>query len=73
MAKNDKWFKKENWSYIPISAAGWLTYVPFIGFLVFSFWAVEQQTDNFAGAFFDVFPYWIGAVVIMHWFAGHKS
>jgi hypothetical protein len=71
--KNKPWFIQRHWSYIPISSMGWITYLPFIAFLVGSFYLVGQHTNSTLGAFFDVFPYWVSAVVIMHWFANHKS
>ena len=67
------WFAKRHWSYIPICVWGWLTYIPFISFLLFSLNAVSENTDSIAGAMFDAFPYWVCAVIIMHWFASHKS
>lgn len=71
--KRGAWFVKVRWSYIPVSTMGVLSYVPFIGFLVFSLWAVQQNTNNALGAIFDVFPYWVSAGVIMHWLASNKS
>lgn len=72
-AKKGAWFVQTRWSYIPVSTMGALTYVPFLAFLTGSLWAVWQHTDNPLGALFDAFPYWVGAVVVMHWFASHKT
>lgn len=72
-ATSKPWFVQRHWSYIPSSLQGWLTYIPFIAFLVGSLYAVSENTNSMLGAMFDVFPYWVSAVVIMHWIAGHKS
>ena len=72
-ARKGAWFVERHWSYLPVSLMGWLTYVPFVLFLFASLWAVQQNTNNALGAFFDVIPYWVSAAVVMHWIAGHKS
>lgn len=72
-SKNDTWFIKTRGSYLPVSLMGWLTYVPFILFLAFSLWAVQQHTNNILGGLFDVIPYWVSAAVIMHWIGSLKS
>lgn len=67
------WFVKRHWSYIPVSFIGWLTYIPFTLYMIGTIMAVSENTNSIAGAFFDVFPYWICGIVIMHWIASHKS
>lgn len=67
------WYVKRHWSYIPVNAMGWLTYIPFTAYMIGTLMAVAENTDSITGAFFDAFPYWVCGVVIMHWLASHKS
>lgn len=68
-----KWFKKLRGSYIPSSWQGWLTYIPYVTFLVITFMAVNRQEHSASDVFFGIFPYWICAAIVMQWLAGRKS
>ena len=72
--KSDKWFKKVRGSYLPCSWQGWLTYIPFIGYMVLSYYVVYQHNENsVVDIIIGVFPQWIAATVIMTWLAQRKS
>ncbi|MEI7522467.1 MAG: hypothetical protein WCJ86_03290 [Candidatus Saccharibacteria bacterium] len=71
--KKGAWFVKIRGSYIPVSWQGWLTYVPFIGFLV-SVLSVAFRTQNSASdIFYMVFPQWVASAVVMTWIASRHS
>jgi len=71
--KKSKWFKQVRGSYIPISWQGWLTYVPYIYFLMATAWSVNRSADSISDALFNIVPYWVSAIVIMSWIAKRKS
>lgn len=75
MAKkhSGKWFVKLRGSYIPCSWQGWLTYIPYISFLVITFMIVNRHEHSASDVLFGIFPYWICAAIIMQWLAGRKS
>lgn len=68
-----KWFVKLRGSYIPCNWRGWLTYIPFVGFLVAVLAVAITTQDTLAQVFLVVFPQWIAAAVVMTWVASHKS
>ncbi|MEO5499021.1 MAG: hypothetical protein ABIR46_00810 [Candidatus Saccharimonadales bacterium] len=71
--KKGAWFIPIHWSYLPASWQGWLTYIPFIVFLIGTFMIVDRNTQDLWALGFILFPYWICGVVVMHWIAGHKG
>lgn len=73
MAKSDKWFKKVRGSYLPNSWQGWLTYVPFIYFLIITFMAVDRSSHSVSDTVINLFPYWVSGAVVMTWIASKKS
>jgi hypothetical protein len=73
MSKTKAWFIPVRWSYLPNSWQGWLSYIPFTAFLVITFIAVDRNSHSVSDTLFGIFPYWVGAAVIMQWFASNKS
>ncbi|HSW80110.1 MAG TPA: hypothetical protein VLG47_05025 [Candidatus Saccharimonadales bacterium] len=69
----DAWFIKIRGSYLPNSWQGWLTYIPFVGYLVLSFSAIFQLTDSLLVMVYLLVPAWVGAAVVMTWIAQRKS
>lgn len=67
------WFIPLDWSYLPASWQGWLTYIPFIAYLAATFFIIDAGASSLASTLFAVLPYWVSGVVIMHWLASHKS
>lgn len=67
------WFYKVRGSYLPATWQGWLTYVPFIVFLLWSWTYIFNTTDSVVTAILLVFSAWIASVVVMTWVAKNKS
>ncbi|MEI6480949.1 MAG: hypothetical protein WCO19_01450 [Candidatus Saccharibacteria bacterium] len=72
-SKKSKWFKQVRGSYIPVAWQGWLTYIPYIGFLGVSAWVAQSNAGSGIGAVIGVVPYWVSALVIMSWIAKRTS
>jgi hypothetical protein len=68
-----KWFRRVRGSFLPSSWQGWLTYVPFILFLLTVLQAAIRHSHSVSDAFYVIFPQWVAAAVVMHWLAGQKS
>jgi hypothetical protein len=52
---------------------GWLTYLPFIGYLVFSFAASTIYTSSAVVAVLFVVPNWTAAGVVMTYIAAQNT
>lgn len=71
--KKGAWFYKIRGSYLPATWQGWMTYIPFVGFLLWS-WTIAMETqETLAEVALVVFPAWIAAAVVMTWLASKKS
>ncbi|MDB5163586.1 MAG: hypothetical protein JWS12_203 [Candidatus Saccharibacteria bacterium] len=68
-----KWFMKVRGSYLPSSAVGWLTYIPYTAYLVGVLVFVLNQSYSFWHGLFIVLPNWIAAVAVMNYLAARKS
>ena len=73
MAKNNKWFKKVRWSYIPCKWQGWLLYIPMIIFLSTVVVNTNRNTHSVSDFLYQILPYFVCMGVIMHWIASNKS
>ncbi len=74
MSKHNKaWFIKVRGSYLPNSWQGWLTYIPFTGFLLTVLVAALRHEHSVSDVFYAIFPQWVAAAVVMTWLAMHKS
>jgi hypothetical protein len=78
MAKNkkkekNKWFVAVRGSYLPSITIGWLTYIPFLAYLLFAVIAGASKTDSTALAILFIVPNWVAAAVVMTYLAAHKS
>jgi len=72
-SKSNKWFVPVRGSYLPNNKMGWLTYIPFVSYLVFA-WAIGwRDTDSASMAVLFIVPNWVAAVVIMTWIAKRTS
>jgi hypothetical protein len=67
------WFKAVRGSYLPASAAGWLTYIPFIGYLVFSFVVGILKTSSVLVAIMVIVPNWVAATAVLTYVASKKT
>jgi hypothetical protein len=68
-----KWFIKVRGSYLPANWKGWLTYIPFVAFLLVVLVHAFDVKSNAADIFYMVFPQWVAAAVVMTWIASRKS
>lgn len=71
--KKGAWFIKVRGSYLPCSWQGWLTYIPFLIFLLTVLVAAVRTQHSVSDVFYMVFPQWVAAVVVMTWVANNKS
>jgi len=67
------WFAQVRGSYIPVSWQGWLTYIPFVAYLVYSLVVAFDYTGNTLKAILWIVPNWVAATVIMTWIARRTS
>ena len=72
-ARPGAWFVTVRGSYLPASSAGWLTYVPFIAYLIFALVVGIKETSSIAVATLFIVPNWAAAAVIMTYLASKKS
>ncbi len=67
------WFVKVRGSYLPCTWQGWLTYVPYVVFLVAAFLMVDKTSHSASDTLIGIVPYWVSAAVVMTWLARTKS
>jgi len=72
-SKKDRWFKPVRGSYLPNNWKGWLTYLPFVAYLVFSAVYAWQAADNRSQAVLFIVPNWIAAALVITWIAKRTS
>jgi hypothetical protein len=71
--KKGAWFYRVRGSYLPATWQGWLTYIPFVGFLVWTLsWGINSN-KTVAEAALLIFPSWIASAAAMTWLAKQKS
>jgi hypothetical protein len=78
MAKKPKirkgaWFVRLRGSYLPVSLPGWLTYIPFTAYLVYSWFVAFAYTGNNLKAVLWIVPNWVAAAVVMTYVAKRTS
>ena len=71
--KSKSWFIKVRGSYLPNNKFGWLTYIPYIAYLVYSVWVGFSYTTSKQIAILYIFPNFVGAAVVMTYLASKKS
>jgi hypothetical protein len=71
--KKGAWFYKVRGSYLPATWQGWLTYVPFVLFLMTVLMAAIRTQHSVSDVFYMVFPQWVAAAVVMTWVAARKA
>lgn len=68
-----QWFIKVRGSYLPNNASGWLTYIPYTGFLILTIMYVMTNGYDWTAAMLVLFPNWVAALVVMNWIAERHS
>ena len=71
--KKGAWFVRIRGSYLPMSPQAWLTYIPYIAYMVGVLIFVIQRKEPFWLAVFIAVPNWVAASFIMTWVAKQKS
>lgn len=71
--KAGAWFIRVRGSYLPASPEGWLTYIPFTAYLVFSMLIAWQDSPSHGIAVLYIIPNWVAAAVVLTWVAARKS
>lgn len=71
--KKGAWFVRVRGSYIPCSLAGWLTYIPYVAYILGVWWYATNQQWDFLLGLFVIAPNWIAALVVMTYIASRKS
>jgi hypothetical protein len=69
----NKWFKSIRGSYLPISSKGWLTYLPFIAYLIVSFYLTWKLNAAVFARVYLVAVQWLLAGILMTLIAKQKS
>lgn len=72
-SRKGAWFVSVRGSYLPASLAGWLTYIPFTAYLIYSWFVAFAYTGNDLKAVLWIVPNWVAAAVIMTWIARATS
>jgi len=72
-SKKDKWFIPVRGSYLPNNWLGWLTYLPFTAYLLFTLYFGWHDTDTHQQAILFIVPNWVAAAAIMTWIAKRTS
>ena len=72
-ARKGAWFVAVRGSYLPVSWQGWLTYIPFIAYLIFSMQVAKDVTESVAAAVLVIVPNWVAATIVMTWLAKRTS
>jgi hypothetical protein len=71
--KKDKWFISTRGSYLPNSNKGWLTYIPYFVYLLFSFILVWEVSAAEVVKVYLILVQWAFAGLFMTWLAKNKS
>lgn len=71
--KNGKWFIKVRGSYLPNSPAGWLTYIPYVGYVVGVTGLALHERYGFVTTALVLIPNWVAAAAIMELLAANHS
>lgn len=71
--KKGAWFVRVRGSYIPVSGKGWLTYIPYLAYLIYTVIVAFAYTGNNFKAVLWIIPNFVAAAVIMTWVAKQKS
>jgi hypothetical protein len=71
--KKGAWFVPVRGSYLPASTAGWLTYIPYTAYLVFTLVVGMNDVKPWTKSVLYIVPNLVAATVIMTYIAARKS
>lgn len=66
-------FRKFGWIYIPVTIAGWILTVIYVGISVYTLARIGQNYDSLRSSLIRFFPYFICFSVVWFWIAGNTS
>lgn len=69
----DIWFKPVRGSYIPANSKGWLTYIPFIAYLLSTFFITRDYEVSRLSKIYLIIVQWAFAAILMTMIAREKS
>jgi hypothetical protein len=72
-SKSSSWFISVRGSYLPNSWEGALTYIPFIGYIVFITLEILNHNGTFKYKTLLIVSQWIFTAMVMTWFAKNHS
>jgi len=72
-SSHQKWFIRVRGSYLPQSSQGWLTYIPYVTYLLGSLIYVIHHNYDLWISVFILIPNWVAAAAIMNWVAANNS
>lgn len=70
---NRAWFIRVRGSYLPNSRQGWLTYIPFVAYLIAVMVIIGNETTSWLMKFLMITVQFIAAAVVMTWVAATHS
>jgi hypothetical protein len=71
--KKGAWFVSLRGSYIPVSSAGWWTYVPYVAYLALVFIYAVKDISSLAVKIVFIAVTWFAATLVMTYIASKKS
>ena len=69
----NKWFKPVRGSYLPANSSGWLTYLPFIAFMLVTFFLTRKLNVSESAKVYLIAVQWAFVGFVMTWVAKQKS
>lgn len=71
--KSRQWFIKVRGSYLPNSTLGWLTYLPYLGYLLVTYGLAWHEHYGLVTTGLLLVPNWVAAAAVMNWVAANHS
>lgn len=71
--RSNAWFIKVRGSYLPNNTIGWLSYIPFLAYLVVVAVLAAYETDSIVVAILFIVPNWAVATAAMTYIASRHS
>ena len=71
--KPNAWFIPVRGSYLPNSFAGWITYIPYIAYIIATYIIAINETESLGLAILYIVPNQVTATVVLTYVASKKS
>jgi hypothetical protein len=66
-------FRKFGWIYVPVSLAGWIVTILYLGISVYTLVIIGQNYASLKNALIRFFPYFISLSVVFFWIASNSG